>query len=279
MNHLRLHLYKRQTKYIMFENKKEMMELLFKMVTNLIFFTLLLQHIENEYLFKSDIPMTYASFFDYLFFSLTTLSMVGYGSSLKAIQSKLLIVLMISAINLVLPQQVSRFSTLINSKSKYAKLEYSKLKDVPHVILIGSVTLSSLNNFLEEFLHEDHESGVRHCILLMPHRPDPATELLMMRPKYINSLFYIEGSTLDNLALSRAKLEKSAAVIILSNKFTYDAENEDTKTILEAMIIKKYVNSAKKKTQEYENRMKKTSTWMSYFSNIHVEQIDTKVCM
>ena len=59
----------------------------------------------------------------------------------------------------------------------------------------------------------------------MPHRPDPATELLMMKPKYINALFYIEGSTLDNLALSRAKLEKSAAVIILSNKFTYDAEN------------------------------------------------------
>jgi hypothetical protein len=113
---------------------------------------------------------------------------------------------------------------------------------VPHIILIGSVTMSSLTNFLEEYLHEDHESRIRHCILMMPQRPDPATELLMMKPQYINALFYIEGSTLDNMALSRAKLEKSAAVIILSNKFTYDAENEDTKTILEAMIIKKYVN-------------------------------------
>ena len=158
---------------------------------------------------------------------------------------------------------------MINSKSKYAKLEYSKLKDVPHVILIGSVTYSSLNNFLDEYLHEDHETDenrVRHCILLMPHRPDPATELLMMNPRFINSLFYIEGSTIDNLALSRAKLEKSAAVIILSNKFTYDAENEDTKTILEAMIIKKYVNQARKKSLNQDK-----STWMSYFSNIQVE--------
>jgi hypothetical protein len=82
---------------------------------------------------------------------------------------------------------------------------------------------------------------------MMPQRPDPATELMMMKPEYINCFFYIEGSTLDNMALTRAKLEKSAAVIILSNKFTYDAENEDTKTILEAMIIKKYVNSERKK--------------------------------
>lgn len=87
-----------------------------------------------------------------------------------------------------------------------------------------------------------------------------------MNPRFINSLFYIEGSTIDNLALSRAKLEKSAAVIILSNKFTYDAENEDTKTILEAMIIKKYVNQARKKSLNQDK-----STWMSYFSNIQVE--------
>jgi hypothetical protein len=217
------------------------------MISNLIFFTLLLQHIENAYLYKNNISMSNASFFDYLFFNLITLSMVGYGSSLEAIQSKLLIVVIICGINGQLPGQISRFSTLFNTKSRYAKLEYSKLKDVPHIILIGSVNINSLRNFLDEYLHEDHEDGIRHCILMMPQRPDPATELMMMKPEYINCFFYIEGSTLDNMALTRAKLEKSAAVIILSNKFTYDAENEDTKTILEAMIIKKYVNSERKK--------------------------------
>lgn len=185
--------------------------------------------------------------FDNFFFVLTTISTVGYGSVLQATASKLIIIVIIVFVWSPIPSCVSRFVELANSKSRYAKLEYSSLKEVRHVILIGSVSISSLQNFLEEYLHEDHDEGVRHCILLMPKRPDPETELLMMKPKYMQSLFYIEGSTLDNMALKRAKLEKSACVIILSDKFSYDAENEDTKTILEAMIIKKYVNQMKKK--------------------------------
>tara|TARA_B110000285_G_C15082968_1_gene594535 strand:+ start:229 stop:486 length:258 start_codon:yes stop_codon:yes gene_type:complete len=85
LNHLRLHLYRRQTKHISTENKKEMVELFFKMISNLIFFTLLLQHLENAHLYSKNIIMSNASFFDYLFFNLITLSMVGYGSSLEAI--------------------------------------------------------------------------------------------------------------------------------------------------------------------------------------------------
>lgn len=46
-------------------------------------------------------------------------------------------------------------------------------------------------------------------------------------------------------------LEKAKAVIILSDKFSFDAEIEDTKTILEAMVIKKYLgNSNDKKKKE-----------------------------
>jgi len=64
----------------------------------------------------------------------------------------------------------------------------------------------------------------------------------MMKPRYMTTLFYIEGSTLDQKALKRCKIEKSQAVIILSDKFSFDAEHEDTHTILEAMIIKNYLN-------------------------------------
>ena len=64
----------------------------------------------------------------------------------------------------------------------------------------------------------------------------------MMKHRFMTTLFYIEGSTLDQKALKRCKIEKSKAVIILSDKFSFDAEHEDTHTILEAMIIKNYLN-------------------------------------
>ena len=104
--------------------------------------------------------------------------------------------------------------------------------------------MKSLQNFLEEYLHDDHDAGMRHCILMMPNRPDPTMELMMMKPEYMSSLHYIEGSTIHK-ALKRCKLEKAKAVIILSDKFSYDAEHEDTHTILEAMIIKKYLGQQK----------------------------------
>lgn len=75
-------------------------------------------------------------------------------------------------------------------------------------------------------------------------------ELMMMRPEYMSALHYIEGSTLDQKALKRCKLEKARAVIILSDKFSYDAEHEDTQTILGAMIVKGYLGQQKKKIED-----------------------------
>ena len=56
-------------------------------------------------------------------------------------------------------------------------------------------------------------------------------------------------------------------MIILSDKFAYDAENEDTKTILEAMIIKKYVNLMKKKASDDQKKLLRTPNWLSCFAN------------
>jgi potassium large conductance calcium-activated channel subfamily M alpha protein 1 len=113
---------------------------------------------------------------------------------------------------------------------------------VPHIVLIGAVSQSSLTNFLEEYFHEDHGNKVRHCVLMRPNRPDPNTEMILMKPKFVSTLQYIEGNSLDPNDLKRALVQKAQAVIILSDKFSFEAEHEDTHTILEAMVIKNYLN-------------------------------------
>lgn len=86
-----------------------------------------------------------------------------------------------------------------------------------------------------------------------------------MKPEYMSLVHYIEGSTLDQKALKRCKLEKAKAVIILSDKFSYDAEHEDTRTILEAMIIKKYLGQQKQKIEIDLKRMENTPKFLNAF--------------
>ena len=82
---------------------------------------------------------------------------------------------------------------------------------------------------------------------MTPYRPDPSIELELMKSKYTSSVFYIEGNPLDQRDLRRSLIEKAKAVIILSDKLSYDAQKEDTHTILQAMVIKNYLNSNKDK--------------------------------
>lgn len=195
-------------------------------------------------------PEAQYELFDSFCFVLTTVSTVGYGSHIKSTFGKFIIIAVIVRVVGNLQGWITRLIELANSKSRYARMPYVQIKDVPHIVLIGSVNIKSLQNFLEEYLHPDHDAGMRHCVLMMPHRPDPQMELMMMKPEYMSALYYIEGSTFDQKALKRCRLEKARAVIILSDKFSYDAEHEDTHTILEAMIIKKYLGQQKKKIED-----------------------------
>lgn len=56
----------------------------------------------------------------------------------------------------------------------------------------------------------------------------------------------MEGFTNNDEDLERALIYKAEAVIILSDKFSFEADHEDTNTILEAMIIKKYLSNLNK---------------------------------
>ena len=45
----------------------------------------------------------------------------------------------------------------------------------------------------------------------------------LMQSKYVSSVFYLEGNPLDQRDLKRCLIEKAKAVIILSDKLSFDA--------------------------------------------------------
>jgi hypothetical protein len=83
---------------------------------------------------------------------------------------------------------------------------------------------------------------------MQPSRPDPTIELTLMQTKYSSCVFYLEGNPLDQQDLKRCQIENAKAVIIFSDKLSFDAHKEDTHTILQAMVIKNQVSQLNQKS-------------------------------
>ena len=112
-----------------------------------------LQFWENIYNFENQDYGMLMGWYDSFFFMVTTLSLVGYGSSIQSPTGKISIIFFIALVIVIVPDQCSRLVHLINSKSVYAMKDYKKIDKVPFIILIGSVSPTSLTNFLDEYFH------------------------------------------------------------------------------------------------------------------------------
>lgn len=99
------------------------------------------------------------SFFLQVYFVLTTMSVVGYGSSLTSVYSQVFITFFLLYTLYRIPNTFAEIMERMRSKSQWARAKYEKLSaDQNYVVLIGDISDSSLINFLSEFFHEDHGS-------------------------------------------------------------------------------------------------------------------------
>jgi hypothetical protein len=111
-----------------------------------------------------------------------------------------------------------------------------------HVVICGDLGSTSLKGFFDELFHEDHENSELNAVLLLPSPPTIEMLFLMRDPKYILNITYLEGSALIDKDLKRAKVELADAVFIMSNKFTINPDEEDSKCILQHLSVKRYLS-------------------------------------
>ena len=65
--------------------------------------------------------------------------------------------------------------------------------------------------------------------------------MTLNNPEYIKDVIYLEGSPQSTKALERACILEADAVVILNDKLSFDATYSDTNIILQAMVIKNYL--------------------------------------
>ena len=105
---------------------------------------------------------------------MTSVSVIGYGSSYTTIYTRVLLIFLLSIIMVALQDQTTQIMNNISAKSIYMTRKYSHIENVKHIVLLGVMSQTTMKNFFTEYFHEDHGDFVRHCIVMMNKRPSPS---------------------------------------------------------------------------------------------------------
>ena len=208
---------------------------------------------------------------------MTTISVIGYGNEMISTGPRLVIIVLIIWAISVVPSKAGEIVNLISRRSAYADYKYKIISKVPHVVLIGSISLKNAVNFFDEYFHLDHGNNTRHCIIIKGTRPDKKMENLLQYPKYLSKVHYLEGNPHDRKTFVRARLEKATNVVIMCNNLTSDPPKEDANTILQAMVIKKYLKAYDNSLCKVRLQLLKPESIMHYELSLNKETKDDQI--
>jgi hypothetical protein len=201
----------------------------------LLFFAAVIQFLEHETL---ALP-----FHTWLYYIWATVGTVGYGDITPiSVAGRFAAMSMISLALISVPKVTNELIAKMSLQSVYMRAIYTPQSiHSKHIVICGDLSSTSLQDFFEELFHEDHENVDLSVVILLPQAPTVEFILLMRNPQYSMSINYLEGSALVEKDLKRAKVESAQAMFIMSNKFNGNSDEEDAKSILLNLSIKRYL--------------------------------------
>ena len=180
-------------------------------------------------------------FHHYLYFSIVSLTTVGYGEIIpKTILGQWMIIFLVVVILVVIPDKTTDLINLSNAQTIYERKKYISTPDVPYVVVIGDIELSPFKNFCKEYFHKDHGVGYRHIVILVNKPPSKSTETFLNQKENSKFIIYLQGDPMDNNDLLRADILNAKSCIIFTNKNTKDPYSGDHQSLLLATFIKKF---------------------------------------
>lgn len=177
-----------------------------------------------------------------LLFVATTISTIGYYSTIESIPGKCINIVLILIAVVVVGVQCYDLMKLIMNKSVYARTSYKKVKGVDFILITGNISDGSMEVVLQEYFHEDHGVKNRHALILCAKSPSDDMKALIQ--KYQNKLFYLEGSPTQLNDLQRCEFQDANTIMLFCNKLSEMHTGEDSTTLLTAMRIKKHLDKA-----------------------------------
>ena len=180
-------------------------------------------------------------FHHYIYFSIVTLTTVGYGDIVpKEILSKIMVIIIAIFMLFYIPQQIDKLLTLSNNQTVYERKKYIFTENVPFVVLIGDIQLESLKSFCQEYFHKDHGDNLRQIVILMNDPPSKNMEHFLNYKDNSKFITYLQGKYNEDDDLIRAGILHSKTCIIFTNKKTFDSYSADYQSLILSLSIKKF---------------------------------------
>ena len=214
-------------------------ELVLSVIVMILFFASVMQFLEFTYQ-----PHTYHTWMYYIW---VTISTVGYGDiSPISTQGRIAVMCIIGFSIISIPKMTNELIEKMALQSVYMRNAYTpKGKHSKHIVICGDISSISMNEFFAELFHEDHENVDLNAVLLMPTPPTTEMIFLLRDSSFFLNIMYLQGSALIDADLKRAKVHLAVAVFIMTDKFSEKPDEEDAKSILLNLSIKRYVASFK----------------------------------
>jgi hypothetical protein len=183
------------------------------------------------------------NFHDMLYFTVVTITTVGFGDiSPASPYGRIIVCCLIMGAVIVLPWLTSDLVEAMNTKSAYQRAIYAGKNGREHVLVIGSIHEKGIRTFFSEFYHEDNvlTEDPFQTVILSPFAPSEEMLTLLKSPlEYY--LCFLQGHPMSDRDLRRGACESARACFILANKFSTHDEHEDAKTMVQALNIKRFV--------------------------------------
>ena len=180
-------------------------------------------------------------FHHYIYFSLVSLTTVGYGEIIPdTVLGKFMIVLMVVIILVVVPEQTNEIISLSNAQTIYERRNYISSPDIPYVVILGDIDLESLKGFCKEYFHKDHGERYRHIVILRNKVPNENIVKFLNKKNNSKFIIYLQGDPMNKEDLLRADILNAKSCIIFTNKNSLVKYNGDQQALLLAIFIKKF---------------------------------------
>eukprot|EP00232_Nephroselmis_pyriformis_P010612 CAMPEP_0182887858 /NCGR_PEP_ID=MMETSP0034_2-20130328/21082_1 /TAXON_ID=156128 /ORGANISM="Nephroselmis pyriformis, Strain CCMP717" /LENGTH=544 /DNA_ID=CAMNT_0025021245 /DNA_START=189 /DNA_END=1819 /DNA_ORIENTATION=- len=200
-------------------------------------------------------------FVDAIYFTVVTVSTVGYGDvSPYRWEGRLVCVLIIALAIVLVPMESNKLLELIRLQPEYGGYFEKRGAKQKHVLLLSDDKCSGVSGWLDEFFHEDHGTCDTIVVVLCPGLPDDNVKQLLMQKggkSRGSRLHFLRGDAIQGDDLLRARTDTAECCFILTNKFAADNDAMDSRTVLRAVAIKNFNPSLETFVQviEPENKM------------------------
>ncbi|CAN0029415.1 unnamed protein product [Ascophyllum nodosum] len=193
---------------------------------------------------------------DALYFTIVTLSTVGYGDilPLQTFSRMLMVAVILLALTYV-PLKVGNLVELINSRPKYRKgFPTRLLGNQVHVVLAmvsfvedgtdgSGFDERSLKRIIEELFHEDHglDNHLFWVVLMAPCPPSPEIQAILRSPRFLQRVIYFRGNVMDPLDLAAVCAEYADCIFLYPSSQATPMLMEE-KTTLAAKSLQRYLD-------------------------------------